>query len=116
MNANVSILQGEINGKQAAGNYVAGVNHGFAIYWTGARPGLSIDNADQGDLYCADWYRPMTIGALGNTLLVEQNETGSPGTLSAGIHCMGTLYPGTWMSCGGGQTSGNNWYAWLRVG
>ncbi|MEM5366696.1 hypothetical protein V4C53_11715 [Paraburkholderia azotifigens] len=115
LNSTSQTLQGEIDGKQAAGSYVTGIDHGFSVYWDGMHPGLLVDNQDQGNLYCADWYKPMTVGAIGNQVLIEQGETGQLGSLSAGVHCMGQTLPGTWMSCGGGQTSGNNWYAWIRV-
>lgn len=109
-------LQGEIDTKQPTGNYARSADgHAYAISWAAPVPHLFVDNQDQGALYCNSWYQPLVAGGVGCAFLVEEGATGAIGTIIGGLTTGGKTWPGTWMSCGGGQTNNNNWYLWLRV-
>jgi hypothetical protein len=61
---------------------------------------------------------PNTTGGygIGNYQLVEQGSTGSRGAYVSPLQGQGyTIYGGTWMNCGGGQTDNNNWDLWVRI-
>jgi hypothetical protein len=85
LSANVTNLQNNINNE--ATNRVNG------------------DNA-----LAAEFQGTLQVNAVGYRTLIESGATGTEGSV---IGIAGR--PGSWLSCGGGQTSGNNWYMFVRI-
>ena len=100
----------------ATNNPSVGTANALVFGWFAPSLHLYVDGQDEGQIYSSAWWAPMTVGAVGYYELVEQGSTGNPGDLINGLHRQsGVILPGTWMNCGGGQTSNNNWDLWLRI-
>ncbi len=100
----------------ATNNPSVGTANALVFDWFAPSLHLYVDGQDEGQIYSSVWWSPQTVGAVGYYELVEQGSTGNPGDLINGLHRQsGVILPGTWMNCGGGQTSNNNWDLWLRI-
>ncbi|MFL9997986.1 hypothetical protein PQR34_42845 [Paraburkholderia sediminicola] len=108
LQANVSNLQSQINGKQPTGNYQPGGNyvvgaddHLYETTWDGAHVDLYVDHQPQGGVWTTNNIQPLTVGGVGTEFLVEQGPMGPIGTIISGISWSnggGVTYPGTWLS------------------
>jgi hypothetical protein len=107
----------DFGGFAPRGNYVQGADgHLYQLTWDGTYVDLYVDGTPQGGVLTTSNFQFPAIGAIGCAFLVEQGPIGGIGTRINGLTWGGNgPFPGTWESRGGGQTSNNNWYLWVRI-
>ncbi|WP_233869199.1 tektin family protein [Paraburkholderia adhaesiva] len=108
-------LQEEIDGKQPTGNYVQGADgHTYALSWADPIPHLLVDGQDEGPVYCQSWFQPMSLGGIGNTIIVDGNVPAGT-TISGATVRGGPTLGGTWMGCGHFSSGSDNFSLVVRV-
>lgn len=116
LDSSVQNLQAQVDGKQASGNYVKGADgHGYALTWTSNRARLSVDSTDQGALYSDTWYQPMTLGGVGNVIIIGSSLAAGQTIANPTVRPSGPTLSGTWLSCGQFSSGSDQFSLCVRV-